>query len=182
MLTHKDAPSRHEVPGGRDPGRAGALLDWLAERGAGFDGLLLTSESGTERGVRARRDIDAGERVLSIPRSCLLTIARGDTASAHSHLAARLLHERGDARSVWRAYLDGLPTSFPSVPLFYGEEDIALLRGSYLLDMIALRRASLRDDFARLRSAVELADASLDAFVWARLVVCSRVFGVVVGG
>jgi Rubisco LSMT substrate-binding/SET domain len=164
-----------------------ALFDWLTARGAAVGGLLVTADGPSGRGVRVRHDVEAGERVLAVPRACLLTPAlTGDSSASgadeQSHLAADLLKERDDPRSPFRAYLDLLPTSFPSVPLFFGEHDLALLRGSYLLDRIALRRASLREDFAALRSAGALDGASFDAFVWARYVVCSRVFGVHVGG
>jgi protein-histidine N-methyltransferase len=174
------------------------IVDWLAQNGARLGRLDLANEGDTGRGVRARTDIEAGERVLEVPRACLITtetarasavgraLAAGaagtEPPSAHTVLAACLLHERDDPRSFWRPYLDALPSSFPSVPLFYGDGELALLRGSYLPDKIASRKASLRRDHEALRRVPALARFSYEDFVWARFVVCSRVFGVVIAG
>jgi protein-histidine N-methyltransferase len=172
------------------------ILDWLTRNGAAVDRLLLAGEGAAGRGLRAREDVEAGARVLVVPRACVITaeVARGSpggaalaaagalAAEAQTALAACLLGEQDEPRSFWRPYLDAMPPVLSSSPLFYGEAELALLQGSSLLEQITARRASVRHDFEALRAAGGLAGASFDAFVGARFLVSSRVFSVVVAG
>ena len=65
------------------------------------------------------------------------------------------------------------------MPIFWSPEELAELKGSYLLQQIAERKAAIEADYAaicRIAPALEKI-ATLDEFKWARMCVCSRNFG-----
>jgi protein-histidine N-methyltransferase len=148
------------------------------------------------RGVHARIPINSGEMVLEVPLRCILTskmaresLAQRKTASsrvellgAQSCLAAYLLEERRKSRSFWRPYIDTLPLSFPNVPFFFDQGDLALLKGSFTLEMIEDRTRSLREDFESLRQSVSGFSHTHAEFAWAYAAVTSRNFGFKVQG
>ena len=173
-----------------------ALLAWLRAHGASFGKLAVGLHDG-ERGIVAGAPIEKGERVLSVPRPLVLTLGVASASGVGQAIAASLaaadgtdgilaaflLHERADPRSFWKPYLDMLPASLPTFPLFFEARELDLLRGSSALDTIAERRARLREEHSLLRELVPaLADLSLADYSWARAVVTSRNFGVKIDG
>lgn len=167
------------------------LLRWLTGRGARAAPLAIAPDPLAGRAVVAAADIADGSAVLSVPRPLLLTtdVARASAAgralgdaTEHALLAAYLLHERRDAGSSLRPYLDALPASFPTCPLFYGDDDLALLRGSYVLDRLADLRGTLAQDHDAIRRLPASSDLSFAEYAWARTVISSRVFGITVAG
>jgi histone-lysine N-methyltransferase SETD3 len=172
------------------------LLRWLERHGASSAPLTIASDPRAGRAVVAAAPIAADDVVLRIPLRLLLTtriarasaVGRAIAASIvpppgnHTFLAAYLLQERGKPRARFRPYLDSLPAAFPTLPIFFGPRELALLEGSSSLEKIAYRRAALRRDHRALRRAVPAFRSSLDDFVWARSCVITRVFGLTIGG
>ena len=70
------------------------------------------------------------------------------------------------------------------MPLFWTEEELAVLKGSHLLVQIADRAEAIREDYESIVGiAPEFAAiATLEEFQWARMIVCSRNFGLLVNG
>ena len=70
------------------------------------------------------------------------------------------------------------------MPLFWTEEELAVLKGSHLLVQIADRAEAIREDYESIVGiAPEFAAiATLKEFQWARMIVCSRNFGLLVNG
>lgn len=155
-------------------------------------------------GVYLRSSVSPGVPLLRVPLSHIMTsetafasdigqaIIRAEQRgglmlrSKHSFLAAFLLVERvkGEA-SFWWPYIQCLPTAYDHVPIHYSDSDLALLQGSMVLSKIADRRDSLRAEFVELQrhlGADLFGRFSLEEFVWARNVVVTRIFGMVVGG
>lgn len=172
------------------------LIRWLREAGARLPFLAIHHYADDSRGVQARIPIDSGEVVLEIPLHCILTseaaresVARRKIASswiellgAQSCLAAYLIEERRQPRSFWCPYLDTLPLSFPNVPVYFDESELALLKGSFTLEKIEDRKCSLREDFESLRQSVPGFSHSYSEFTWAHVAVTSRNFGLEVHG
>lgn len=42
-----------------------------------------------------------------------------------------LLYERQNPQSYWKPYLDIIPDEFPTIPLFWSDDELDLLRGTY---------------------------------------------------
>jgi histone-lysine N-methyltransferase SETD3 len=172
------------------------LVPWLHRGGARFPKLVLDEHAG-ERAVHACAPLAAGELLLHVPRSHLMTqelaqasvIGRRILAAGlrpegeETYLAAFLLQERYRPRSFWKPFLDALPASFPTIPVLFNDRMRALLKGSLLLGAIAARRRAVVADHALLRDHVPgCARLSLGEFVWAHLAVITRVFGLTIEG
>ncbi|MFY0566891.1 SET domain-containing histone-lysine N-methyltransferase [Archangium lansingense] len=173
-----------------------ALLRWLEDGGARFPKLNVVRQENGERAVLARTDIATGEAVLQVPRSHLLTLEVAKSSDIgrliRSHvspdneelyLASFLLQEKHRPDSFWKPYVDSLPEAFPHVPLFFSASERALLQGSFLLTLLQFQDYSLRQDHALLCQKVPGYERfSVEEFIWARLSVSSRNFGLKVGG
>eukprot|EP00543_Licmophora_paradoxa_P005589 CAMPEP_0202444688 /NCGR_PEP_ID=MMETSP1360-20130828/3655_1 /ASSEMBLY_ACC=CAM_ASM_000848 /TAXON_ID=515479 /ORGANISM="Licmophora paradoxa, Strain CCMP2313" /LENGTH=398 /DNA_ID=CAMNT_0049060717 /DNA_START=381 /DNA_END=1577 /DNA_ORIENTATION=+ len=70
------------------------------------------------------------------------------------------------------------------MPVFWSQEELAQLEGSYLLSQIADRNEAIAEDYHSIcQVAPELYDlCSLEEFKWARMCVCSRNFGLQIDG
>ena len=105
-----------------------------------------------------------------------------DLRSKHSYLASYLLQEREKgSKSKWHIYISILPRKFETIPLFFNEQQRKALIGSIALKKIDDRLESLRLEYESLCNAVpEFNRFSLNDFIWARLVVITRIFGLVI--
>jgi len=159
------------------------------------------SESSEMRGVHARVTIPPNCVCVSIPRKCLITVEMGQAtpigqavlnsdldldAPKHIFLMIYLLWDQkvnGD-KSFFKPYYDILPKTLSNMPIFWSDEELSYLEGSYLLAQIADRNDAITDDYhAICEIAPELPEiANLDEFKWARMCVCSRNFGLQIDG
>lgn len=176
------------------------LVRWIAQAGGQLAPLALTRTPPCGRGIHATSPIPAGSAVLRIPRGCLLTTAAArasaigqqivaagvEPESSHTWLAAYLLQERHAVRSAFTPYLDLLPralSSYRHIPLLFDASELELLRGSLVLDLVRERWESLAREYERLCDGVPaLRTLGFEEFVWARLTVASRVFGITLAG
>ncbi|KAI8471124.1 MAG: hypothetical protein J3K34DRAFT_238796 [Monoraphidium minutum] len=154
-----------------------AFLEWLKRRGAYISPKLDLFGEGTggDRTVRAREDVEDGERLLLVPEEATLTLGSGPGAtgsagslSAQSPAAAYLSEAhptlspfmrtvlllmseiaRGED-SPWHAYIASLPESTDCL-ITWPKEDRALLEGTSIED--------------KGRSAEEIWDADLSPLV-----------------
>lgn len=186
-----DAPANAS----QDP-KVAHLLRWLEEGGARFPKLRITVQENGERAVIAREPITTGETVVTLPKSHLITqtLARGSELgrllqsevnpdNEEMYLALFLLEEKHKPDSFWRPYIDSLPESFPHLPLFFDEQEQALLQGSFLMQLLVFQAQSFQQEYALLCQKVPgFSRYTAQEFVWARLSVSSRVFGLKVGG
>lgn len=173
------------------------LLKWLLDGGSIFPKLYMKWYSADFRGVHALTPVRNGEVIMSIPITHIMTcedakkcemgakIVRSgyDIQSEDSYLAAYLLQEKHNQNSYWKPYLDCLPKDYANMPIYFGPELLAMLKGSFSLEMRAARIQSLREEYDNIcRYVPEFASFTHDEFVWARLVVITRQFGVTVDG
>lgn len=102
----------------------------------------------------------------------------------HSQLALFLLEhfELGTA-SPFAHYLATLPSHFARFPLHYPPALLDQLRGTCILDQILARRQDIARDYEAIVGCVgEAGRFGAGRFLEARLLVSSRVFGIVVEG
>ena len=153
------------------------------------------------RGVHAKTDIPADTICVSIHRKCLITVEMGQAteigqiilssdldldAPKHIFLMIFLLWDRkvnGD-KSFFKPYYDILPKTLKNIPIFWEDYELEYLTGSYLLTQISERIEAITEDYESIcQVAPQLKQiATLEEFKWARMVVCSRNFGLQIDG
>jgi len=174
-----------------------------APRGAHKNGAqsIPPTEESEMRGVHAVAGIAPNTVCLAIPRKCLITVEMGQAteigqvvlrsnldldAPKHIYLMIFLLWDRkvNADRSFFKPYYDILPQTLSNIPIFWSDDELSCLQGSYMLNQIADRNEAIADDYyAICQVAPGLADIStLEDFKWARMCVCSRNFGLQIGG
>jgi len=174
-----------------------SMVHWLREGGALFPKLYLQYYSEDYRGVHCLTKVPADDVVLYVPFKYIMTsevakasdigkkiVSSGvDLRSKHSFLASYLLQEKAKKSSFWDPYINILPAKYANMPIFFDEELLGWLKGSFCLGKIADRIDSLRREYDNIRRAVpEFAVYSHEQFIWARLVVITRIFGLVIQG
>ncbi|KAG0285241.1 SET domain-containing protein 4, partial [Dissophora globulifera] len=114
--------------------------DWLKKMGCPKTKLTLAEFSNTGRGMMATKDIKAGEVIVQVPESNLVTmktlqstygarIARfGNKVNSHMIIALHMaLLIQSPEKSGWLPYLRLLPKKFETMPVRYPPELLELL-------------------------------------------------------
>lgn len=151
----------------------------------------------TERGVHARVMIPEDTICMLVPRKCLITLNMGKElpigqrvlecnldlhAPRHIYIMLYILWDRktNGSSSFFHPYYEILPKTFHNIPIFWSNEELAWLKGSFLEQEIENRIAAIEEDYnAVLDAAPDLLPAicdSIEDFKWARMVVTSRNF------
>lgn len=173
------------------------MEQWLRQGSAKFPKLYMEYYGPEYRGVHCTSRIAVEEQILFVPHRHIMTseVARASAIGAriidtgiqlrskHSLIAAFLLQERAaGAASFWYPYIVNLPSNFDSMPLFFDEHMLQELQGSFCLSKISEQLDSFRREYDDIRRVVhEFNQYTLEDFVWARLVVITRIFGLRIG-
>ena len=102
----------------------------------------------------------------------------------HSLLSTFMLTEidKGN-ESKWKYYFDFLPVSYNNFPIFYGEKEISLLKGTQFLELINKKKREMKEDYDLLIKEIPGYDKyDFNLFKKMREVISSRVFGVTIKG
>ncbi|CAD8063827.1 unnamed protein product [Paramecium primaurelia] len=174
------------------------LLEWLKQGKALFPKIKIECYTDTYRGVNAKQTINAKELILFIPKSHMITLEmtkeipvakkmiqyRLDLLSPkHSFLSTFLLQEKQRPNSFWKPYLDILPQSYPSFPIFFNNNDLEWLKGSPFLKQIKDKLSDLKKDYNDICAiAPEFKQYLFHEFCWARMTASSRIFGINIKG
>lgn len=153
------------------------------------------------RGVHARFPIGPNQICMSIPRKCLITVEMGQVtplghailqseldldAPKHIFLMIYLLWDRktNGTNSFFHPYYDILPKTLSNMPIFWTDEELQALQGSFLLQQIADRNEAIAEDYDSIAGTCpEIKElCTLEEFKWARMCVCSRNFGLQMDG
>ena len=182
-------------PSSGEEERYDVFLHWLRVNGAKFPHLTLRRYARDYRGVHiaSKAEIPKGKTLLRIPHALLITVELAKASpigglvatlpniGSQAILAVYLLQERGKgAASFWRYWLEVLPQSFSSLPMFFTPAELAELTGcTELLCKVRSQQKSMRDEYnsiMRLPGIQHFPPFSYDDFVWAALAVGTRVF------
>jgi histone-lysine N-methyltransferase SETD3 len=172
------------------------FLRWIDENGSRYPKLSIVTQADGERSMLAKEDISAFQEVVRLPVRLLMTQKQamatelGRQLQAHAgpvndevYLAAFLLEEKQRGDSFWKPYIDILPESFSNVPLFFPDHERALLKGTFVSELLEYQGRTLLTEHAQLCERVPGFNRfSSDAFLWARLAVSSRCFGLLMDG
>ena len=162
------------------------------------------------RSVHATTHIPPQTICVSIPKSCLITVEMGQQtpigkcilhsdveldAPKHIFLMIYLLWDKkvNGSKSFFAPYYDILPQTLRNMPIFWTTDELQYLDGSHLQTQIADRSDAIRDDYERICAIVSPSSSSssttnfssiatLEEFRWARMIVCSRNFGLLING
>ena len=182
-----------------DPDKFTIFEKWLLDAGAKFPKLELRDYGNEVRGCHAVEDISSDEIIVKIPLECLITVEMGQAtdigkaiiranidldAPKHIFLMLYMLIDRKNPRSFFKPYYDILPATLSNMPIFWSENELKALQGSHILNQIDERKVAIENDY---NSICDIAPeftriCTLHEFAWARMVVCSRNFGMMVNG
>ena len=171
------------------------FLHWLRQNGAKFPHLTLRRYARDYRGVHisSKAEIAKGKTLLRIPHALLITVELAKASpigglvatlpniGSQAILAVYLIQERGKgSASFWKHWLDVLPQSFSSLPMFFSPSELNELQGCVdLLSKVKSQAKSMREEYnsiQRLPGIQHFPSFSYDDFVWAALAVGTRVF------
>lgn len=172
---------------------------WLLDNGSKFPKLELKDYGDEVRGCHATADLDTDEVAIEIPLRCMITVEMGKEtdvgraiiasnidldAPKHIFLMIFMLLDRKNPHSFFKPYYDILPQTLNNMPIFWNEDELRILQGSYLLQQIDERNLAIQNDYNAILSVVPTFDSvcTLHEFAWARMCVCSRNFGLIVNG
>jgi len=174
------------------------LIRWLLTGGAQFPKCKLSYIADGCRATFASQEIQQNDTIMQIPKSFILTSniavkseicrkvvnAKVDVRSKHTFIALYLLQERDKGEeSWWYPYISILPKHFRNIPLFLSNKELDKLKGSMAVQKIKDRHTSITNEYNNLCKHVpSINEWSYDDFVWARLVVITRIFGLVIDG
>lgn len=110
-----------------------------------------------------------------------------EVRSKHTYLAVFLLEERRKGRnSKFWPYIETLPANYSTVPIFFDQDQLDQLKGSFSLAKIDDRIDQLKKEYNGVCDSLTKlnfgGNHTYDDFVWARLVVITRIFGISVNG
>lgn len=164
--------SKHDAPDKYD-----IFLKWLEVNGTKFPKLELVDYGDEVRGCHAKMNVNAEEVFVEVPLSCLITVEMGKEtiigkaiissnieldAPKHIFLMVYMLIDMKNPNSFFKPYYDILPTNLCNMPIFWTNEELALLEGSYMLQQIEERKKAIENDYTLIKSVypnlVELCD------------------------
>jgi histone-lysine N-methyltransferase SETD3 len=176
--------------------RCADLLLWLQENGCEISKLTFLHKRVDNRGVSLKAAVKKGATILTVSPACLITIdsaknspigirirESGCRVDSHTYVAAFLLTEKQKgSNSFYAPYITTLPKTFPHMPVNFSSQELSLLQGSLVLREIESRQSEEKQEYADICLALpEFSRFSFEEFVWARLCVLSRIFGITIG-
>ena len=63
-----------------------------------------------------------------------------------------MLIDMKNSNSFFKPYYDILPTNLSNMPIFWTDEELALLEGSYMLQQIEERKKAIENDYKLIKS------------------------------
>jgi histone-lysine N-methyltransferase SETD3 len=95
-----------------------------------------------------------------------------------------MLTDRKRPDSFFKPYYDILPATLNNMPVFWNDEEMSWLQGSYLTQQTFERNEAIVRDYDSICGIYPTFTdiCTVDEFKWCRMAVCSRNFGMVVNG
>lgn len=153
------------------------------------------------RGVHAKTDILPNTVCMTIPLRCLITVEMGQAteigriiaasdldldAPKHIYLMIYILWDRkvNGRHSFFDPYYQILPQTLHNMPIFWTDDELSELTGSYIVQQIYDRNQAIIDDYNAICTIAPqmMSIATIQEFQWARMCVCSRNFGLCING
>lgn len=153
------------------------------------------------RGVHCLTKIKKNDVILSVPLKLLITLEMAFESPIgklmmekklrpqllspkHTFLGTYIMQEkRKPEASFYKEYLNILPKDITEFPVFFKDEEMSWLDGSWLKDKITDKRREIKQDYDLCCNEVpEFAQFPLQEYTEVRMIVASRIFGITVNG
>lgn len=182
-------PEEKNQPQADEIDRFDVFLKWLDDGKCNYADLYLHYYDEDYRGIHIKQDLPARKVILSIPKTHIMTTDMAKRSKVgrqlrkpglylsctDSYLAMYLLAERSNPSSFWRPFIDILPKKYSTMPIFFTDDELTWLKGSFALDKIATRKRELRREYDEIVNHVEdFKRFTYEDFVWARVVIITR--------
>lgn len=158
---------------------------WVKNSGSQISLVKVKNFQDKFRGVCAGKYLESYSRIVFIPNSLILYSQKCWFAlgidekvgfkSYHSVFALFLAVEKKNVNSFWKAYLDILPKEFYYFPLFFGQQEILMLKGSSMIKMCEIQRKEILEDFLLIEHT---GLCTYEEFLKGRLIVSSRLHSI----
>eukprot|EP01083_Nonionella_stella_P108529 315780_1 len=171
------------------------FIRWMKKGGATFPKVKMVYIEKDFRIVEAKQSISGGEEVMYVPLNLMMTgldarespygkMLLDTEVNAHTFLAVYLLEHKADPNSKFRYYIATLPKDYKNVPINFDEHEMSFLVGSMSIRKIMDKKQQLWDSYRAVCARIpEFQERfSFDDFVWARTVVITRIFGLMIHG
>lgn len=174
--------------------KAELFLRWLEENGATFPLIRLQLEPGA-REIYLNQPVVRGQLLMHIPRQLMITdeLAKaseiGQLVQSHNrwlsssgYMAAFLLMNRSEG-GFFKPYIDILPEYLSDNPMFFSEDELAYLKGSFALREIRTQISGTKYEYRQLDGLLA-ADRMFteQEYFWAKAIVRTRGHSVIVNG
>ena len=142
---------------------------WMYDNRVYRPKLEIKFDDDVNRGVVARSNIKKDEIIMMVPSNLLITleISRecnfakqiGDNyyqlnSPKHCLLSLFVLTEKKKPDSFWRHYLDILPSSYDSFPIFYSDEEKQWLEGCSFLEQLNEKIKDIEEDYYNIKAVL----------------------------
>eukprot|EP01035_Chromulina_nebulosa_P020227 gene20227-26257_t len=158
--------------------------DWLRANGGKYPNVELRDYGQEVRGCHATKDINEEEVIINIPLKCLITVEMGKEtdigrsillsnieldAPKHIFLMIFMLIDSKNPNSFFKPYYNILPKTLNNMPIFWSNDELDYLQGSYLLNQIDERITAIEADYSAICSIAPnfKRSVTLKEFKWA---------------
>eukprot|EP01124_Arcella_intermedia_P021264 TRINITY_DN2940_c0_g1_i1.p1 TRINITY_DN2940_c0_g1~~TRINITY_DN2940_c0_g1_i1.p1 ORF type:complete len:481 (+),score=112.56 TRINITY_DN2940_c0_g1_i1:14-1456(+) len=173
------------------------LLEWINKSGILMNGGTLFRDPKMGTGIKASSDLPVNHTLLKIPFHLVFSSAGSLNSDIGSYLkeagimgraplAIHLIYESKNTNSLWKEYLQFLPTYKQiATPMTWSPEEKHELEGSWVLDRTEADIQGIAADyhhtfttklFEQFPDKFKASDYSLDDYLWAWAVIWSRVY------
>ena len=168
--------------------------NWLDKNGASGSSLYFKEYTETMRGVYSNKSINSGTNVMKIPSNMIIhsNMVRKKSdivkkllnqqinfiSPAHVHITIYMIETFDDPTHFFYPYYKILPENLDNIPLFWSEDDLNYLTGSYLIDLIRNKNNKLEKEYNKIVSHIPYFKnlANFNKYKYIRSLVASRNF------
>ena len=175
------------------------LRTYLTDNNCNLDNISIKYNRKVYREIISTDKISKGDTVLEISKDCIIISEMGRNTeigkevidkklsliSKHNWITFVLLEilKKKSKWKSWESYLNILPMSFDFIPIFFKKQYLEYLTGSQCVHKICQRRLLILKDYETLSKYInEMKKYTYGEYIWARTVVITRIFGIVVDG
>ncbi len=170
------------------------LREWIITNGGIIDRDAVHIEyyDVDYRGMVINSNVPKNRDLIQIPIKCAVSLEESKSRgfnkiliekghkfnSPHTYIALELLDIKYDPTHFKQPYIECLPKYFDNVPINFGDDERAFLKGSYALVKIQQKHQHLRLEYAGIKELVPNFPYTLEDFIWARTAIITRVYAV----
>ena len=142
-----------------------------------------------ERQVTASKDISSANQVLKVPYNMLITSDNNDPVwsnrsnklSENERLSVILAWHKQRNNSPYSEYINVLPNSLEHLPFYWCDSAMDIIKPYPIYKEISNFKKMIKKSYSEVNTCINFTLTAAD-YYWARLIVSSRNFGILVNG